>query len=262
MSLQDIWNNASQWLFIFSVIALTFLIFGCKQIKSIFYKKHPEEIDKLTETQFFEQFESVMPENILDKNKRWQELIDKAWKLRDFEIDLYWKRANYFWLFQIPAFTGFFAINKTVDDVTKKPIEIFVVICLGIVFSSAWLLINKGSKAWQRHWEEYIDMIERKYYGPLYQTVSSDRTYSVSKINEIVSASFIVAWVLFAITYLQQGGFLHMTFKLSDLNSTIAFSILFTALAHISMIWGYGRGYFKDRPITMYRRRHHYVNPK
>ncbi len=255
-----------QQLFILTLFSFIALFTFCPSVRKIFIKKYPNKIVPLSEEEFFQQFEAKMPENSKknrkENNERWKELIEKAWKARDFEIELYWKRANYFWLFQVPAFAAYFAINKTIDDISKtnqKPDEVFVIICIGIVFSTAWLLINKGSKSWQRHWEMYIDLLERKYYGPFYQTVGSDRTYSVSKINEIVSASFIVVWIIFAINFIGDREILsHLTFKISDLNSTIAFAIFFTILALISMLFGYGRGYFKDREILMYRRKHHY----
>lgn len=255
-----------QYSFIILFTAFILLFIFWSDFRSIFIKKYPGAVTSLTEEEFFNQFESVMPENVKEKNERWKELIDKAWKTRDFEIELYWKRANYFWLFQVPAFAAFFAINKTVDDVSrtnKKPDEIFAIMCLGIVFSTAWLLINRGSKAWQRHWEQYIDLIERKYYGPFYQTVGIDRTFSVSKINEIVSVSFIVVWSLFASTYIVRGNYLsYISLKVSSLNPTIAFSLFFTILALCSMLFGYGRGYFKERAIVMNLRKHYYKNPK
>lgn len=252
-------------LFILTLIVFTALLACNKKFRKVFFRKYPNELDALTEAEFYKQFEDLMPSDKEKKEKRWQELIDKAWKTRDFEIELYWKRANYFWLFQVPAFAAYFAINKSIQNNKSitKPDEVFIVICMGVVFSTAWLLINKGSKSWQRHWEMYIDMLEKKYYGPLYQTVGSDKTYSVSKINEIVSASFIVVWILLGLNQLtEMVKWQYIDFKIQHLNSTVAFSLFFTIIALCSMIFGHGRGYFKSRNITMYKRRHNYENPK
>lgn len=252
-----------QYLFIFCLFLFPILFWVWKDFRKVFYKPYPNAVTKLSEDEFYKQFEDVMPTEAEKKTERWKELLDKAWETRNFEIDLYWKRANYFWLFQVPAFTAYFLINRSVEDNAPlhKPNEIFIVICLGIVFSTAWFLINKGSKSWQRHWEQYIDLIECKYYGPFYQTVSTDRTFSVSKINEIVSVSFIVVWILFFFKFLADGNYLEdFNLKISSITPLIDFSIFFTILALISMLFGYGRGYFKNRSIAMVKRKHHYKN--
>jgi len=251
--------------YLFFIVLAAFLVaLSFKKFQSIFYKPYPSAIKQLNEEEFYGQFERHMPADQCSKVERWKELIEKAWKVRDFEIELYWKRANYFWLFQVPAFGGYFLINKNsiTGSMHSKPDELFVVTCLGITFSTAWFLINKGSKAWQRHWEVYIDLLERKYYGPFYQTVSTDRTYSVSKINEVISASFIGVWVLFALHFLSSECYLQInTTDISTLNPMISFSTFFTILAIISMTFGFGRGYFQEREIKMYSRRHLFKNP-
>ncbi|WP_207425056.1 hypothetical protein [Pedobacter sp. SYSU D00535] len=251
--------------YLFFIVTALFLIAICfRKFRHIFYKPYPRAIKQLNEIEFYDQFEQVMPVNQSARTERWKELIEKAWKVRDFEIELYWKRANYFWLFQVPAFGGYFLINKNSisGELSAKPDELFVITCLGITFSTAWFLINKGSKAWQRHWEEYIDLLERKYYGPFYQTVSTDRTYSVSKINEIISSAFIGVWILFAFQFLSSEGYFETySNDISTLNPMIAFSAFFTILAIVSMKFGFGRGYFGERRIRMYSRNHRFVNP-
>lgn len=121
----------------------------------------------------------------------------KAWEAKNFEIDNYWKRANYFWLFQVAAFTGYFTVLKTVKEVEIS----YIVICVGVVTSWAWYFINKGSKVWQRNWENHVDMLEDYITGPLYKRVSADKTFSVSKINELVSQFIAWIWVFIAVYY-------------------------------------------------------------
>lgn len=251
---------ALQWTFWISLIIFMLSWFFLKPVRKIFIRKYPKKLTQLDETTFYDQFESLMPQG--KEQERWKEIIDKAWQTRDFEIELYWKRANYFWLFQIPAFTAYFALTKVESGSTVNyTSELFVIICLGIIFSTAWLLINKGSKSWQRHWEEYIDLLESKYYGPLYRTVSNERTYSVTKINEIVSAAFVATWFMLALSFGINSNYFTFNFKITSLNIVIAYSITVTILCLLSMLFGYGRGYFKDREIKMFRRSHHFKNP-
>ena len=39
-----------------------------------------------------------------------KETLRKAWEIRNFEINLYWKRALYFWGFIVLAFSGIVTI--------------------------------------------------------------------------------------------------------------------------------------------------------
>jgi len=124
--------------------------------------------------------------------------LDRAWKNRDFEIDKYWSRATYFWAFIAATFAGYIAIKaSTSTDIDKKHLG-FTVNCLGIIFSWAWMLVNKASKAWQENWEKHIDMLEDDFTGPIYKTVRVSESYSVSKINIHVSVFVVTIWLLLA----------------------------------------------------------------
>ncbi|OOQ61127.1 hypothetical protein BC343_22050 [Mucilaginibacter pedocola] len=228
-----------------------------RKFRAFFYKEYPNDVDQLSEIDFYQQFEKKIAKGKGDE--RWKELLEKAWKVRDFEIELYWKRANYFWLFQLPAFTAYFTLASKVSESQRLPDEVLVITCLGIVFSTAWFLINIGSKSWQRHWEVYIDLFEDKYYGPLYQTINSPKTFSVSKINEVVSLSFIFVWILFAFKTISFNKyFIDSDCGIECFNPVVAYSITFTILILIAMFFGYGRGYFKDREVKMFKRKYHY----
>jgi hypothetical protein len=130
----------------------------------------------------------------IDQDKdRLKAAYEKAWDARKFEIDNYWKRATYFWTFLVPAFAGYFAVVNSDSYKKEDPyahFELFVIICIGFVISVAWSLVNKGSKSWQRHWEIHVDLLEDGITGPLYKTVYPTETFSVSKINEIISWFF------------------------------------------------------------------------
>ncbi len=183
--------------------------------------------------------------------------FDKAWEIRNFEIEMYWKRATYFWTFIATTFAGYFALISS-DNYFKQDkfnhIEVYFLICIGFILSCAWHFTNIGSKAWQRHWEVHVDLLEDRFTGPLYKTVHPIQTYSVSKINEIVSFVFICIWGLLAIKYLFDQDLIRHFGEPYSINWFATISTTLTILVLTAMIKGYGRGRFGTRPVKMYRR--------
>lgn len=140
-----------------------------------------------------------------------KDALEHALDIRKFEIELYWKRATYFWTFIGATLAGFVAVQNF-DGSIRQDMSV-ILSCLGLVFSFSWVLVNRGSKFWQENWEKHVDMLEDKITGPLYKTVLSrnsetkndDRLShllsgasetSVSKINQIVSVYIFVLWWL------------------------------------------------------------------
>lgn len=149
----------------------------------------------------YEKFFSIQEDN----DEKHKNALDRAWKNRDFEIEMYWKRATYFWVFLATTFAGYFAL-QTIDSgrvVDQRNLDILniVVICLGVCFSVSWILVNKGSKKWQENWEAHIDLLEDGITGPIYKTVLDKKgyDYSVSKINLYVSRFVFVIWFILLI---------------------------------------------------------------
>ncbi len=178
---------------------------------------------------------------------------DKAWEAKNFEIENYWKRANYFWAFQVASFAGYFAVLSS-DAYLKNPQILYSVICIGFISSLAWVFINIGSKTWQRHWENHVDMLEDKVTGPLYKIITEKKTYSVSKINEIISRFFATIWVILGIEYFIE----HVSFKWNGIENIDIVVVLSTiAVIYFSgaMYWGYGRGRFGKRNVAFYKRK-------
>ena len=139
-----------------------------------------------------------------------EEALEHALDIRKFEIELYWKRATYFWTFIGATLAGFLAIQNFDNPSVKQDLSV-ILSCLGLVFSFSWVLVNRGSKFWQENWEKHVDMLEDKITGPLYKTVLSRNKetkqadlfshiltgpseISVSKINQIVSVYMFVLW--------------------------------------------------------------------
>ena len=136
--------------------------------------------------------------------------LERALDIRKFEIDLYWKRAAYFWTFIAATFAGFVAIQASS---APNKTDLSVLLCnLGAVFSFGWLCVNRGSKYWQENWEYHVDMLEDAVQGPLYKVVLSrsrpmstrarivhfftgPSAMSVSKINQLISLFITLVWV-------------------------------------------------------------------
>ena len=130
--------------------------------------------------------------------------------IRKFEIELYWKRATYFWTFIAAALAAFGAIQAS-SVATKTDLSV-ILSCLGVVFSFGWLAVNRGSKHWQENWENHVDMLEDKEIGPLYNviitrsppsgtgewlthSITGPSQISASKVNQIISLYVSVLWI-------------------------------------------------------------------
>ncbi len=136
-------------------------------------------------------------------------LIERAYDIRKFEIDLYWKRAVYFWGFLVAAFTALFIVC---DPTKNYSSYLKLIVCsIGFIFSLSWYLINRGSKYWQEQWEKVIDTLEGAINRPLYKlSLLKDTSvfdnpfhqypYSVTRINIIVSLFICIIW-LFSFLY-------------------------------------------------------------
>lgn len=170
--------------------------------------------------------------------------FERAWNTRNFEIERYWQRATYFWAFQAAAFAGYFAVVNS-NVYRQTPFTLYCIICIGLITGFAWALINIGSKFWQRHWEKHIDMLEDQFTGPLYKIVYTYKhrtTFSVSKINDIISRFFITIWFLLAIKYFKDNINLHG--RIEDIAWLEILATIFTMYFVSAMLFGHGRGRF------------------
>jgi uncharacterized membrane protein len=128
--------------------------------------------------------------------------FEKILDIRKFEIELYWKRATYFWAFIVVAFTAY---GLTIDKPNAAKFQ-FLATCVGLLFSIAFYMVNKASKFWQENWETHTDFSETKVIGPLYKITTPIRpkkdimnpkanfSASVSRINIYISFVLIIIW--------------------------------------------------------------------
>lgn len=144
-----------------------------------------------------------------DVPERLKKALEQAYAARTFEIEMYWKRATYFWAFIAAAFVGYATF---LSGEHPRAFAALLMSQIGLTFSFAWQRANQGSKFWQENWENHVDLLEDGVTGPLYKTITRrpralseeskwiDRKtgplqVSVSKINGIVSRYVVFIWL-------------------------------------------------------------------
>ncbi|HYA13210.1 MAG TPA: hypothetical protein VEF33_02610 [Syntrophales bacterium] len=108
----------------------------------------------MTQDEYDNKFETKNP-----KSEKLKAAFNQVSDIRKFEIELYWKRAGYFWALIAVAFAGYFAILSSQHIPTKFFLS-FIVGSIGFVFTFALYLVNRGSKYWQENWENHLDLLE------------------------------------------------------------------------------------------------------
>ncbi len=97
----------------------------------------------------------AMPEN---NEPSTFDLYKVALETRNFEIELFWKRSNYFLVLNTAIAVGFFNFNGN----GSGGFFLNSFLCIfGLLVSLLWFRINLGSKYWQVKWEEELKKIEK-----------------------------------------------------------------------------------------------------
>ena len=137
--------------------------------------------------------------NAITENKMLEAAYKEASKIRRFEIELFWKRATFFWAFIVAIYTAYFQVLTKIYAYGDEPniqyyhgkFPLLVLAALGLFFCFSWLLSSKGSKHWQENWEKHLDLLENKVTGPLHKIYEAGKSYSESKIT--IAAGWIVS---------------------------------------------------------------------
>lgn len=184
--------------------------------------------------------------NDISKNKMSirEKALYQSLDTRKFEIELYWKRAAYFWAFLAATFAAYFVVLSK----SEPPQDIlFLLNCLGLMFSISWYFVNRGSKFWQENWERHVDMLEDQVIGPLYKITRNPKPlkfrylhkeypFSVSKVNQILNIFVIVIWIFLGVrTVFETIGLEEQFSKYSIL------SLSFITLCFIYIMFKYGK---------------------
>ena len=162
----------------------------------------------------FESGDSVRGSEDNRKSSMLELALQHAIDTRKFEIDLYWKRATYFWAFILLAFASYFSIATASLSATSSSVDLnherdylkFMVASIGLVFSIGWYFANRGSKFWQENWERHVELLEDSISGPLQKTTIDDNSFrlvrllsayrfSVTRINLVLNLYIIAIWI-------------------------------------------------------------------
>lgn len=149
----------------------------------------------------------------VEKKERREKALEYALDTRKFEINLYWKRTAYFWAFIVSIYIAYYKVftmdcSKLQDTSLIQPMVLLALSFLGCFFSLAWLMVNKGSKFWQKNWETHVYLLEDEVMGPLFKNHLNSKSgsllcpikeydFSVSKVNMIASLIITLLSVFF-----------------------------------------------------------------
>lgn len=182
--------------------------------------------------------------------------LKDAIETRKLEVDLYWRRASYFWTLSTVAFTGFFTLQNSVN----APKESLVIVgCIGFLFSIAWLLASRGAKHWQANWEAQVEMLEDGVIGPLFKTSVkpegsiwnpfSSYPFSVTKINQLLSLFLTIVWVVLVVQSFYSAGL-----GFEGVPTFAGAVLVLTAIFTVLMIWKGQSSLKTERAVKMTRR--------
>lgn len=132
-----------------------------------------------------------------DKSAEYR-MLEKAWQVRDFEIELLWKRTNYFAILVGALFVAYYSEKMT----NHKDVIAF----LGCISSFVWYLSNRGSKFWQENWESHIYLLETEIGSGILYNIHLKKNsskwwcflkaypFSVTKLNSFISLIIFLSW--------------------------------------------------------------------
>lgn len=133
--------------------------------------------------------------------KKAKAALIRAHEIRQFEIELLWKRTAYVATFQTFLFAALGVSFSAESPESTVYILRFIVCVVGMFSAFFWYLINNGSKFWHENWEKHIDFLEYEFEGKLHETILHNKgrnSYSVSRSNIYISLMFLVTWWILA----------------------------------------------------------------
>lgn len=153
-----------------------------------------------------EEYRELFFPRSVDATDPLREALKIAMENRKLEIDLYWRRAAYYWTFIGATFVAYGTMSKVADGDQDLLIAIS---CLGVVFSFAWWVAMRGAKYWHQNWERHVDALEDLVVGPIHKLVvpfedskwwhfTRPHAFSATKINAAIGlyVSFIWSFLL------------------------------------------------------------------
>ncbi|MGU9951412.1 MAG: hypothetical protein ACNYPH_03745 [Gammaproteobacteria bacterium WSBS_2016_MAG_OTU1] len=92
---------------------------------------------------------------IISKETPLLKRFDVALETRNFEIEMLWKRSNYFLALNTAIAFGFVSLIKEEENIVEYSYALLFCV-IGCVVCLAWVKVNLGSKFWQAAWEEML----------------------------------------------------------------------------------------------------------
>ncbi|KFD19197.1 RipA family octameric membrane protein [Yokenella regensburgei] len=133
-----------------------------------------------------------------------KEAYDKAHSIRNFEIELFWKRASYCFTIIAALITlcGVLASTYFKPNISERDHNLLLLIAfisfLGVVFTIMSHLMMVSGEYWKRNWELHISMLEPLFSGRIYSThlVSSENRTSISRMLLLFFMAIYVCWLV------------------------------------------------------------------
>ena len=130
-----------------------------------------------------------------DEKSPEEKAFETANDCRKFETEHFWQRGTYYWAFILASFTahftclGNFTKEQAIDFNEIKSFPWLSLLILAVTaffcffFSWSWVIVNKGSRFWQKNWERHIDNLEGKNVGHLFNVIMNENNKSYCSPN-------------------------------------------------------------------------------
>lgn len=166
-----------------------------------------------------------------------EKAYDVAADIRKFEIELFWKRATFFWAFITAIYMSYFQVLTQIHQNGHGYISLVVLAALGLFFCFSWFLSSMGSKHWQENWEEHLHILEDDITGPLYKTYLEKNSYSLSKIA--ICAGRVVSFCAYGLLLYEFSHFMEKQFAIAQGLKLLV--TLFFAVCVPAFLYAYSR---------------------
>ena len=120
------------------------------------------------------------------EKKTWD--IEAALKNREFEIQLFWQRANYFLVLITALGVGAFT--------TANPLFGLVISVFAVFVCKLWFDTNLGSRFWQVFWEHEVESLSKTYHiNSFLKSTSEIREELRGKLSHSDRRSIFRSWI-------------------------------------------------------------------
>ncbi len=191
-----------------------------------------------------EHYEDLIKPNKIKNAPDYEATLETAWKVRDFEIGMFWQRTAYFSVLVGALFVAYYTIiGKEGNDYSA--VYTLLISFLGFLASLVWWLSNKGSKFWQENWELHIDYIEKiSKQNKIHSTILSKpekklfplgaKAFSMSKLNMLFSFAVCISWLLMLLNNIMH--FFPYKEELANLVSAATIDLILFILSILTLI--------------------------